>query len=458
MLLRRIGGLTAAFVCLAIAGTDALAQTPNAVVVDRQAMTATRGRVSGNVSDEHGGPLAGAMVSMLGVTMATTVADEAGHFTLEALPIGEYILRAHMTGFAASPRQLVRVGVAPSVHRLQLRRLDGAVATAGTTPVEARPIVAAGFGLPAGPQPDSASGDGSPDHPHNETAWRLRHIQRSILKDRSNSVILADSEPPAPQPASFARAFNVGPFASLVNSLPFSGEVNLLTTGAAGQGDLVDAFGLPRGVAYLALGAHTTGGAWTMRAAMSEGELSSWIVAGAFKSQPSSHSYDFGVSYSTQEYQGRNPVALAAVTEGSRNVGEIYGFGRWIVTPRVSVEYGGRYAHYDYLEVRGLFSPRASISVEPFRAFRVRATLAQRQLAPGAEEFLSPRAAGPWLPPERTFAPLAAAGSADVFRTERARSFDVGIEREFEGAYVFGVRRFYQSVADQLVTLFGLDI
>ena len=48
MLLRRIGGLTAAFVCLAIAGTDALAQTPNAVVVDRQAMTATRGRVSGN--------------------------------------------------------------------------------------------------------------------------------------------------------------------------------------------------------------------------------------------------------------------------------------------------------------------------------------------------------------------------------------------------------------------------
>jgi hypothetical protein len=398
------------------------------------------------------------MVSMLGVTMATTTADEAGHFTLEALPVGEYILRAHMSGFAASPRQLVRVGVAPSVHRLQLRRLDGPVATAGTTPVEARPIVAAGFGLPAGPQPDTANGEEAADHPHNETAWRLRHIQRSILKDRSNSVILTDAEPPAPQPAAFARAFTVGPFASLVSSLPFSGEVNLLTTGAAGPGDLFNAFGLPRGVAYLALGAHTTGGAWTMRAAMSEGELSSWIVAGEFKSRPAAHSYDFGVSYSTQEYQGRNPVALAAVTEGSRNVGEIYGMGHWRVTPRIALEYGGRYAHYDYLENPGLLSPRASVTVQPFRAFRVRATVSQRELAPGAEEFLSPRASGPWLPPERTFAPLNGPGSADVFRTERARSFDLAVEREFEGAYIFGVRRFYQTVDDQLVTLFGLNV
>jgi hypothetical protein len=461
MLLRRIGGPTAAvFVCLAMAATSAFAQTARAVpVVERQAMHATRGRISGSVSDERGGPLPGAMVSMLGVTMATTVADDAGHFTLEALPVGEYILRAHMAGFAASPRQLVKVGTAPTVHKLQLRRLDAPVATAGHTPVEARPIVAAGFGLPAGPQPESANPDGTADHPHNETAWRLRHIQRSILKDRSNSVILAESEPPAPEPSAFGRGFDVGPLASIVNSLPFSGEVNLLTTGAAGPGDLFNAFGLPRGVAYLALGANTHGGgAWTMRAAMSEGELSSWIVAGAFKSRPSAHRYDFGVSYSTQEYQGRNPVALAAVTEGSRNVGEIYGLGRWSFGPRVTLEYGGRYAHYDYLENPDLLSPRASLTVEPLRNVRVRASVAQRELAPGAEEFLSPRAAGPWLPPERTFAPLDGPGCADVFRTERARSFDVGIEREFEGAYIFGLRRFYQTVDDQLVTLFGLEL
>jgi hypothetical protein len=421
-----------------------------------QASHVSRGRVSGSVSDERGGPLPGAMVSMLGVTMASTVADQAGQFSLDALPAGEYVLRAHMSGFAASPRQLVRISESPAVFRLQLRRLDESVATAGTGPVEARPIMAAGFGLPAGAPAEGT--DTSADHPHTETAWRLRHIKRSILKERSTAV-LSEGETPLPDATLFGRASqSAASFAASVVSLPFSGEVNLLTTSSAGAGDLFTTVGVPRGVAYLALGAKAPAGEWTMRAAMSEGELSSWIVAGAFESRPGRHSYDFGVSYGTQEYQGRNPVALAAVTDGSRNVGEIYGVGRWAVLPRIELEYGGRYAHYDYLEERGFLSPRASLSVEPFKDVRVRASIAESRIAPGAEEFLSPREAGPWLPPERTFAPLGGPGDADAFRVERARSFDITLEREFDGAYTFGVRRFYQSVDDQLVTLFGLNL
>jgi TonB dependent receptor/Carboxypeptidase regulatory-like domain len=452
----------------AIAAPAVHAQTARLVtVLDRPASvvatsgSVSRGRVSGTVSDDRGGPLPGAMVSMLGVTMVATVADDAGHFTLEALPAGEYILRAHKNGFSASPRQLVRVGTGATVFKLQLRRLDAVVATSGSGPVDARPIVAAGFGLPPGTQATAAGDDAAEegDHPHGESAWRLRHIKRSILKDRNAAVILADAGSPAADAPLFSRAAAVPGFAAaMFGGLPLSGEVNFLTTGAAGAGDLFSTVGVPRGVAYLALGANTRRGEWTVRAAMSEGELSSWIVAGAFKSRPRTHSYDFGVSYSTQEYQGRNPVALAAVTDGSRNVGELYGLGRWAIAPRVTLEYGGRYAHYDYLEQRALFSPRATITIEPLRTLRVRTSVAQRLLAPGAEEFLSPRVAGPWLPPERTFAALGAAGGADAFRVERARSIDFTIEREFEGAYVFGVRRFYQTVDDQLVTLFGLDL
>jgi hypothetical protein len=454
-------------VCASAVSSPAHAQSARLVststtTVERQAAThLPRGRVSGIVSDDRGGPLPGAMVSMLGVTMATTVADEAGRFSLDALPVGDYVLRAHMSGFAASPRQLVRVGGSPSSYRLQLRRLDSTVGTSGAGPVEARPIVAAGFGLPAGTQPDKAeSDDEASDHPHGETAWRLRHIKRSILKDRNNAVVFSDHEPPIPDAAVFSRAYNsVGEYSgSLFARLPFSGEVNLLTSGAVGPGDLFSAVGLPRGIAYLALGSQTPGGEWTMRAAMSEGELPAWVVAGAFSSRPGVHGYDFGVSYSTQEYQGRNPAALAAVTDGSRNVGELYGFGHWALAPRVDVEYGARYAHYDYLETQAFLSPRMSVTVEPVRDVRVRASVAQRNLAPGAEEFLSPRDTGPWLPPERTFSPLSAPNSVDVFRVERARSFDVGIEREFEGSYIFGVRRFYQSVDDQLLTLFGLEV
>jgi hypothetical protein len=75
-------------------------------------------------------------------------------------------------------------------------------------------------------------------------------------------------------------------------------------------------------------------------------------------------------------------------------------------------------------------------------------------LAPGAEEFLAPTMVGPWLPPERTFAPL----DGENLRVERGRFLDVGIDHAFDDTFVLGVRRFYQSVDDQLITLFGLPV
>jgi hypothetical protein len=116
------------------------------------------------------------------------------------------------------------------------------------------------------------------------------------------------------------------------------------------------------------------------------------------------------------------------------------------------LNYGGRYEHYDYLEREALFSPKLAVTITPFFDTRITAAVAQQMLAPGAEEFLPPPARGIWLPPQRTFA----AATPDRFRVERARSFDVGVEREFADTYVIGVRRFYQSVDDQLVTIFGI--
>jgi hypothetical protein len=77
----------------------------------------------------------------------------------------------------------------------------------------------------------------------------------------------------------------------------------------------------------------------------------------------------------------------------------------------------------------------------------------QRMVAPGAEEFLPRAVTGPALPPERTFAPFV----GHDMRAERARLVDLQLEREFAGAYVIGLRRFYQNVDDQLVTLFRVS-
>jgi outer membrane receptor protein involved in Fe transport len=142
------------------------------------------------------------------------------------------------------------------------------------------------------------------------------------------------------------------------------------------------------------------------------------------------------------------------VSEGSRNVGEIYAIDRWTVGTGVSFEYGGRYARYAYLAHPGLFSPRASLTLEPSKGTRVTAVLTQRMVAPGAEEFLPPAVAGPWLPPERTFSPL----SGGRLRAERARYLDVLLEHEFGGTYVVGVRRFFQGIDDQMITIFGSSL
>ena len=99
-----------------------------------------------------------------------------------------------MLGLATSTGLMVRVGGTTPFQRVRLRRLDGAVASTGTAPVMARPIIAAGFDLPRGtetPKTDPVDADG---HPHDEAAWRTRHLPRSILKDASPIVVLTDDE------------------------------------------------------------------------------------------------------------------------------------------------------------------------------------------------------------------------------------------------------------------------
>ena len=315
----------------------------------------------------------------------------------------------------------------------------------------ARPILAAGFDLPSIESSDSSAADD--DHPHTDTAWRLRHLTRSILKDSSSVVVIESDDSIAPDDSMLGHMnAPTSGVSSFFADLPFNGEVNLLTTGAFAPGHLFSGDVLPRGVAYLAIGAPTGLGDWAVRAAMSQGDLSSWIVAGSFVSKREGiHSYDLGWSYSTQEYQSGNPLALAAVTEGNRNVGEIYGLDRWTIGPGVSVEYGGRYARYDYLDSPALFSPRAGLTLEPTKTTRVTAVFAQRMIAPGAEEFLAPAVTGPWLPPQRTFSPL----YGDSLRVERARDLTLLVEHDF-GMYSFGMRRFFQGIDNQAMTIFGM--
>jgi hypothetical protein len=423
--------------------TSVAAQSTTAVAITARA---NHGSLSGIVSDERGKPLEGVMVSATGTAVALAVTDATGRYDFEALPTGGYLLRAHLVGFVASRREVVDIRPSTSIFRgIQLRRASDVAV--GTTGVPTRSIMTAGVAL-AGEQVETAEADPSAgSHPHDERAWRLRHLKRNALKDESSAGAVAETASADLAPATMA---------SLFAGFPFSGELNLLTTGAFDSAtELFTGDRAPRGVAYFAIGAPAGLGDWTMRAALTQGDVSSWIVAGSYAARRTyTHAFDLGMSYGAQQYRGGNPAALAVSTDGSRHVGAMYAFDNWTLAPRVRLSYGARMSSYDYIDHDGWFSPRVSVSIMPLERTWVRAVVSQGQLAPGTEEFLPPPSqAMMWLPPERTFAPLV----GDAFRIERTRHVEVSLEREFADAYVVGVRRFQQTVNDQLVTLFGLQ-
>jgi hypothetical protein len=313
-------------------------------------------------------------------------------------------------------------------------------------------VLAAGVGpvdIPAAAQ--------EPSHDHDEVAWRLRHGKRSVLKDAEVAVAaLGDDQSFLDRSRdSFARAARLA--SALFADVSLNGEINLLTTTSFNRPQDLFAMnvGAPRGAAYVAVAAPGARGDWTMRGTMTQGDLSSWILAGSYVRKPSAaHAYEAGLSYAMQRYMGGNAEALAAMRDGSRNVASMYAYDTWTMSPRLKVAYGAEYANYDYLADRGLLSPRVTVSLQPSPDapnLTLRATFLHRELAPGAEEFVTPTA-GLWLPPERTFAPV---GRGEL-TAEKFDHVEVSAERQLPGGVRVGVRGFRQQIDDQIVTLFDV--
>jgi hypothetical protein len=427
----------------------------------RSVASVASGSILGIVQDEEGAPVTGAVVSALGATPRFATTDRGGRFELRTLSPGPYLVRAHSSGFIASRGKIIDVRPSSqSSSSIALRR------------VTSDPVLTAGLALPASspeapaaqPAGDVASSGDAVNDDHGGTAWRLRHARRGILKDAIvPDAIIADSDatPNVFGPLTFlGRA--VGSPARLATSFftgtPFSGQVNLLTTGSFDtpqQFFTVDSFS--SGVAYMAVSAPAGSSAdWTVRGALTQGDIASWIVAGSYTTRaPARHRYDIGLSYATQRYEGGNPAALRDVTEGSRNAGAMYGFDTFAITPSISLTYGGRYAHYDYLANRGLISPRAAVTLVPAERFRVNALVSSRAVAPGAEEFLPPGDSGIWLPPQRTFSSL---GGHRALHAERTTHAELEVERDFAAGSTLSFRAFRQHTDDQLVTMFGVEV
>ena len=424
------------------------------------------GAVHGDVRNEQGEPLSGAVVSMVGATTSVAVADEQGRFEFPAVPPGPYKIRAHVSGYAAPRLRTLEVRAGrrtPSTLVLNRPERTGESAASA--------VLAAGIGAggeeiaprtDAGelvtPVPESSDAARS----DSEVTWRLRHLRRGVLRDASvpGDLLFVEDETDdrdarsglasraLSSPARFAT--------SLLADLPLTGQFQFLTTNSFDTPQqMLIGTSMARGIAFVKLGAPVGDrGDWTVRGAVTEADIASWFVAGAYKTRGTPRRiHDIGMSYSIQHYVGGNPLALRSVTDGSRNAGTVYAFETFTFTPALAVTYGGRYARYDYLDQRDLVSPRAALSLGQPGGTRISLAVSSRADAPGAMEFLPPGENGLWLPPQRTFSPLDPGGS---LRAERSTQVEAGIERAF-GPTTFAVRGFRQHVDDQMVTVFGVD-
>jgi carboxypeptidase family protein/TonB-dependent receptor-like protein len=418
------------------------------------------GAIRGQVQDEAGLPVAGVLVSALGSASAVDVTDRTGRFELRSLPPGPYLVRARLSGFIAPRGQVVQV--LPSGNAL----FSISVRHVSSASIVAPPVIPASVGpvtsTEAPPPVDgTSSGTEARDRATDgdEVAWRLRHARRSILNDAQQVLVetTASSVPGPSRVFEHAMESSARVATNFFAETPFSGQLNLLTTSSfdAVQDMFAARAFAGRSVANFVVGAPAGANAdWTVRGALTQGDLSSWVVSGDYvtRSATARHRYDLGLSYSTQRYDGGNFAALRNVTDGSRNVGTLHGFDTVTVSRAVIVTYGADYGRYDYLSESSLLSPRVAATITPIEHLRINARLSRRATAPGAEEFVPPDT-GLWLPPQRTFSAL---DSQSPLTAERTTRVDAGVERDF-GVATLSVRGFREHVDDQLVTLFGID-
>lgn len=418
------------------------------------------GRLEGLITDERGRPLGGAAVSVQGSDLLFAVSDREGRYGLEDLRPGTYFVRAQHPGHAASKRTLVQVLPAATARQgFRLRRLEGA--EPGPPSGELN-LLAASMTVPAGtpvdmsPAPvqgDATADPGSDMHEHSPVAWRVRHLKRSVLRDATGMVEI-DTESvetvsaPATPVAMAAASHDTW-------SLPFAGQVNLVTTSSFDSASQLFTEPSPIGVTHVAIGAPAgRTGTWAAQGAMSGNDLSSWVVGGSYTTMLASrHTLEVGASFSTQQYSGGNLAAIEALNDGMRNVGTVHARDRWSVSRKATLDYGLHYAHYGYLERDRLVSPSMGARVATGDHSWLRAAVSRAMRAPGAEEFVPAQFAGMWLPPQRTFAPL----PGTEFMPQETRSVEVAFERQV-GSYVLSARGFHQQVEDQIVTVFDMRI
>ncbi|MEO8482069.1 MAG: TonB-dependent receptor [Acidobacteriota bacterium] len=456
--MHRTSLMLTACLLVAAAPTPASAQSRDQVLPVSARLTPGEALIAGTVRDDAGVGLAGASVLAMGTSLAVARTDDRGRFALH-LPPGNYVLRAVREGYISTYRETLRLVAddpqrrvitlarpeAPSQPGLQLASVAGAT----EAPVQAPP-----------PAVTTPGGDSS----HSETAWRLRHLPRTVLRDEAGPALWDDDAIDAALERVSLTTSPARAAASFLAASDFTGHVDFLTTSSLSASGPLVPVEWPRGVASVVFGAPVGDrGDWIVRAALTAGDLTSWTLLGEYQARADrTHAFRAGVAYSAQAFAA-DPAATTPTTAAtlatlpiSRRVGGVYVADRWTMTRGLEADYGVRLDRYDYLAEPNLVSGTLGLRASVAPRTTLVASVAPHMIAPGADQFVPPATAGVWLPPERSFSSLR---SDDLLRPEAVVRYDVVLEtrlRSADDSPVIRAGRFTEVVTNQIATLFGL--
>jgi hypothetical protein len=434
--------LVVAAFCFTLAHNGFAQQTGPAGSLATASRGSTSGEVSGTVVDDAGRGLGAASVVAMGAVVAIVKTDEQGRFTIR-LDAGRYVLRVARPGFVSTYREVIQIAPATMLTRT--------IGLSRTTPRPAERVALASLAQPPEGDDEESSPDSASTPPlaaPSETAWRLRHLPRTALRDETASPWGGDAHLP---PARSSRL--------VLTDL--TGRVDVVTTSAVGADGSVPGADWPRSVAYVALGAPVgTHGDWSVRTSLAGGEASAWTLAGDYQSDADGpHAFRAGVSYSAQTFTEPALRHSLAAIDTVRRVGSVHFSDEWRLPIGLSIESGVRVDRYDYLVEPTLVSARLGVSQRLPGRLTIVAIIDPRMVAPGAEEFAVPDASGVWLPPERTFSSL---NVHTPLRAQEIESYETGLDLALAGTVTdeplaLRIRRFRESSSHQVATIFGLD-
>lgn len=400
----------------------------------RVAVAPTAGELGGTVRDETGTSLAGAGVLAIGATVAATITDPLGRFTL-SLPAGSYLLRVARSGYLPATARLVQI--------LPARRVERQITLARDAEAAA----------------DQAAAGTS------DIAWRLRHLSRTVLRDVAHGAesLEGDAAPglwQTPSPARLASARRLDAVSAFFTETPFTGHVSLFTSTVLGGARATELPGAARGLANLAIGAPLGArGDWQVRGLMSSGSTASWGVLGEYHARPAQpQQMHILAAYSSQAV---TPVGsaysgpIAPVPGETNTAAAVRVSNGWRLTSRVAVDHSVRVDRDDALTAPMLVSPAASVRVA--MGWRSSAVLAVDQAVSGprTDALLPSATGGPWMPLMHTLSSTGRTGEG--VRPETVRTVRATLAHDIapKVAAVVSAEWFRQSIDDQMAMMFG---